>query len=478
MSQPARTAPRPRLLMVAYYYPPVGGIGAAGSQRVLKFAKYLPASGWSPVVLTVRESAYESYLALDPSLAARLPAGIPTVRTRVLRGLTPLLALRAGLKAKLRGHEALAPAPAPSAPTNGASRSRLQALKDRITDCFEIPDEEMGWLLPGTLRGLIALRRERADAVYATGRPWTGLVIGLLVARLSGRPFVADFRDPWITNPFRLPCSPFRERLEARLESAVIRGARLVIANTDALRDEFRARFPLERPEKFVSLLNGFDPDDFPAAAPPPAGPVTLVHTGFLYLKRDPRTFLEAVARLLASGAVPATDLRLRFVGPVELPYGLEAMASQAGLEQVLELTGRVPYAESLANLRRAHALLLLQPGTTTQVPSKLFEYIGMQKPILAISPPEGATGLLVRRHDLGEVADPDDVPGMAEALARLYRRCRQGGEGLGMPSETLTAFNVRTLTAILAQHLDGLAAGTPALAGPRDVLSPSERTP
>ncbi len=45
---------KPGVLMIAYYFPPMGG---AGVQRTLKFAKYLPEFGWSPHVLTVRDSS-------------------------------------------------------------------------------------------------------------------------------------------------------------------------------------------------------------------------------------------------------------------------------------------------------------------------------------------------------------------------------------------------------------------------------------
>jgi glycosyltransferase involved in cell wall biosynthesis len=415
------------------------------------------------VILTVKEGVYEPYLALDPTLGARLPAGLPTVRTTVFRGLTPLLTLQGRLKARLRGRPApaAAVAAAPAPPASGARPRGLAARTDLVTECFEIPDEEMGWILPGVLAGLRAARREDVSAVYATGRPWSGLLIGWLIARLTGRPLVTDFRDPWMTNPFRPAYSAVKERAEARLERLVVEGSALVVANTEHLRDEFRARFPGQPAAKFTALLNGYDPDDFPEPVRGARGAVlTLTHTGFLYGKRDPRTFLAAVRRAVESGAVPAAGLRVRFVGPAELPYAPEALAAEAGLQAAVRFEGRVSFAESLARIAEADALLLLQPGTTTQVPSKLFEYIGMGKPILALSPPGGATARLVAEEGLGEVADPEDVPAIAEALRRLYLAWREGR--LRAPGAAVRQkFNVKHLTGILAGHLDGLA--TPA---------------
>jgi hypothetical protein len=50
-----KTGPE-KVLIITYYWPPSGG---AGVQRWLKFTKYLPSSGWIPVVLTV----YPNYAA-------------------------------------------------------------------------------------------------------------------------------------------------------------------------------------------------------------------------------------------------------------------------------------------------------------------------------------------------------------------------------------------------------------------------------
>ena len=450
-----------RVLMAAYYFPPAGGIGTAGAQRVLKFAKYLPCYGWRPFILTVREHSYETYLAMDPSLAVRIPSDTPTVRTPVFRGLRTILTWRDKVMRHVRGggsalRAGLAdPVNIPSAAP--PILTRFQRFKDAITDLFEIPDEEMGWLVPGVVAGLRTIRRQRIDAIYATGRPWTALVIGLVLARLTGRPFLADFRDPWMTNPFRLPYSRLRTTLEAHLERAVVEGAERVIANTEALRDEFLQRFPHQPATKFVSLLNGFDPEDFSGIGAPVTRPgkhLTITHTGFLYLKRDPKRFLEAVKSAVQTGEVSASSLQVRFVGPVELPYSLESYAATAGLGDVIAVHGRVPYEESLEFLNSSDVLLLLQPGTKTQVPSKLFEYIGMRKPILAVSPLGGATAAIVADENLGEVADPEDVPAMANAIRRMCRQWRQGRPFQQANGGAFEKFNVKHLTGLLADHL------------------------
>ena len=51
-----------RVLVITYYWPPSGG---SGVQRWVKFAKYLPAEGWQPVIYTPENP---EYTAIDHTL--------------------------------------------------------------------------------------------------------------------------------------------------------------------------------------------------------------------------------------------------------------------------------------------------------------------------------------------------------------------------------------------------------------------------
>jgi glycosyltransferase involved in cell wall biosynthesis len=455
-----------RVLMIAYYFPPVGGIGVAGSQRILKFAKYLPSYGWEPIVLSVKEHSYESYLATDPSLLAKVPGGIPVIRTGVIRWMTHLLEL----KGKLRSAPIQPQSPqasstdAPQGSARSAGRGRYQQIKDTITDLFEIPDEEMGWILPATVAGLRVYLQQGYDAIVSTGRPWSAHVIGVLLRTLTGKPFIADFRDPWMTNPFRLPYSAVRDRAEAALELQTIQRADAIAANTYELQEEFVKRFPRLPAEKFLTLLNGYDQDDF-AESPVPSlsmsveRPFTVVHTGFLYGRRDPKRVLDAVCQLRDQGRIDPTRVEIQLMGSIELPYDLSEYLRSRRLAEMVKVLPHMPYSQSLGYLRRSHIQLLLQPGTKTQVPSKLFDYIGVGRPILTVSPLDGATANLIRRNGLGLVADPDDVGAIADSLAQLYEQWLAGTLPDQLEESVRQKFDVRLVTGVLASKLGSLTA-------------------
>ena len=74
--------------------------------------------------------------------------------------------------------------------------------------------------------------------------------------------------------------------------------------------------------------------------------------------------------------------------------------------------------------LAASHVLVVIQPHTKVQVPAKLYEYVGLRRPILALAE-EGAVARVVRDGDFGLVVPPTDVDGIATALTHLYRSYR-----------------------------------------------------
>jgi len=451
--------------MVAYFFPPVGGLGAAGSQRMCHLARYLPLHGWQVSVLTARESSYEPYLVMDASLAAKVPPGTKVSRTRVIRGLTPLLRLKGRIAGVIHRRPGLVSSEQPGTPATEqsrnpgtSSRNWYRALKDAVTDLFEIPDGEIGWLLPAVIAGLGIVRRQKIDVLFSSGRPWTAHLIGYALKRLTGRPLITDFRDPWMTNPFRLRYSAFRESVERRLERLVVRSADLIVLNTGHLRAEFARRFPDAGP-KCVEIGNGFDPEDFSGLVdrrpvPEPSTRFRLVHSGFLYGERDPKNFLKAVSLLRELYELDARHVAIEFVGPVELSYDLSAYLKEHDLDAIVSLPGLVPYQESLERVACADAAILLQPGTKTQVPSKLYEYVGLGKSVVAIAEKESAVADVVSRHALGDLADARSPVDIAATLHVMYRRWEAAHHRLTINSYGRDHFDVRRLAGVLAEHM------------------------
>jgi glycosyltransferase involved in cell wall biosynthesis len=425
-----------RALIVTYYFPPSGGIGY---ERTLKYATYLPESGWEPVVLTVRDAGYGLR---DPESIRRIPRGLAVVRTRsaepakLRRWLGGLL--RALLRPFGRGGRrdaaptASAAAAVPSSPSSARAPRLLGGIWQAAIAFLLFPDEQVGWIPFARRAGRRIVETGEIDVVYSTSFPISSHVIAGRLARRAGRPWVADFRDPWIGNAFarRLPC--WQRPLQRRLDRWIVRNADRIVFASDGFRDGYRDRYPWAA-EKMLTIPNGYDPKDFSAevrariagggvGTPPSRGPFTLAYGGSVYGEHELEIFLDGVERLLARRPELRARLRVEFIGWLTV-HNREVAArhdTPDRLAGIVAYTGYLSHDEAIERLARADALfhvLADEPGKSQVASGKLTEYVGLDKQVVAFVP-EGSARAFLRELDWGILADPTPE-GVADGIER-----------------------------------------------------------
>ena len=405
-----------RTLVVAYDFPPHAAIG---TQRTLRFVRHIDAQGWPTAVLTGKPSHFRKGTPVDDALLERVPPQVNVVRTGVLRPIDALATLLRPGTAEARKSSAKASANvrAPHA-TNAARPSLVRSMKQWVDVVATIPDAEVGWLLPTVFRGVRFARQWRPEVIYSSAPPWTGHLAAGAIALLTGRPWVADFRDPWARAPWRSARThPFANRAAARFERWAIEHAAAVIFTTEAVRAEFAARYGEAFSRKFSVVPNGCDASMFDGIPDEDPDRFVLLHAGSLYGGRDPQPLFRAIASAIASGRLDRARFRLRLLGAVSLgDANLQRTATEMGLADVVELLPRADHRSSLHAMKAASALLLLQQGTTMSVPAKVYEYMAAGKRMFAICD-EGETATLVRASGAGVVAPPRDQGALEDAL-------------------------------------------------------------
>ena len=215
---------RRRVLVLAYFFPPLGG---AGVQRTLKFVSTSRALGWDATVVSTRSRVYG---ALD-RVAAGGSSRLPRVSSE-----QPRCRWRA---------------------TWGSCSTSLRLMRLRAWVIW--PDGGLGWAPFAFLAALRAARRDRPDVLFSTSAPYGAHLVALLVARLTGMPWVADFRDEWAANPYladqprllarafgRGPSGRSRERAPGRGRRRLLRARRVS---------------PADDPRR-VEIVNGVDEAD------------------------------------------------------------------------------------------------------------------------------------------------------------------------------------------------------------------------
>jgi glycosyltransferase involved in cell wall biosynthesis len=458
-----------RVLMICYLFPPAGGSAIPAVQRVIKFVRGMVGSRWKPLVLTLEPEYYESYIAREDAFLRDLPADTVVERTRRVTIFKTILRATHRIRAAMRAPRASQPpsgggVAAPAAVSSDPSTpTTMTALKAALDNAVQTPDPHIGWLPHAYFRGRSLVRQARIDCIYATGSPWSALLVGALLKRSTGLPLIADFRDPWVTNPYRAHFPPWRKRIEHWLEQYVVRTADLVIANTCGLRDEFRNRYSGSSAPRFEAIYNSVDRSVVAASgASRSTRRVRLVHAGFLYGPRDPLTFLRAVAKrreTLMPGA--AEDLVVDLVGAVQLEYSIHERLSELGIVDVVTVHGPLPHAQCEAMLKDADAFLLLQPGTKTQLPSKLFEYVTFGKPILTLGEPGGETYRFASEVLQSLVADCNDEAAIVASIDRLVNDVRSGNAIDARAWQTaLSRYSAAAVNEQFLESLDWVASG------------------
>ena len=427
------------VLIVTYYFPPAGG---SGVQRMLKFTKYLPHFGWRPLVLTVREDA--EYPARDRSLMSDVPEGTKVVRTGITEFYRFYRRLAGGAERPL------------DISARSAHEGGLRRLLRLARASVFIPDGRAGWIPHALGAGERLAREGGAAVILSSGPPFTTNVIGGLLHRRTGLPWVQDFRDPWTRAPFYPDRPALMRRLDERLEAWTVRTAARTLAVNRMILDDLRARYERIDAERLVTLTNGFDEEDFAGIERVDPPKLTLVHTGSLFASRDPKGLRIALADLCRAEEGFAEGVEVVIAGRIDA--NVEEALRAPPLDRIVILPGYLEHRESLRLLRRAHSCLLFvgqEKSVHGMLTGKVFEYLGSGTPVLAVAP-EGEAKELIERCRAGIVVDPGDTDGMREVLRTIWREFRAGKRRFAEPDEERIArYGRRALTEKLAGILD-----------------------
>ncbi len=409
------------VLMVLYFFPPLGGVSMA---RNVRHAQHLPKHGWTPVVLTPKAGAFELK---DPEAMDLLPAALAVIRTRSWEAghVRPIAvrvrdAIGGWLPRRRRGTGAPTRRSV-GLPAEGQLFSRLSWMRHLLF----FPDDQVGWL-PFALRAALRSGGDmRFDAVFSTSSPVTSHLIAGLFSRLTGTPWVAEFRDPWVGNALAPPLPWLHRRLRTKVERWIVRSADRVVCVTPSLTRLYQRRYP--EAGGIVTITNGYDRSErlqlAETKARTPGSPFRIVYTGTLYRDAELRVFLEGVDGLIRRRPDLAGNLEIVFYGEVTDPCRAvaDSFVENGNLRGVLRFAGFVPRRVATAAVADADAALVLLgagPGMGLFVGGKLYDYLGQDRQVLAMIPPGDAREVL-EGLSWGVIADPDPAE-VGRAVERL----------------------------------------------------------
>ena len=428
------------LLFISYYFPPAGGGSVV---RSYTFVRYLPNTGIFPFVLTVDDKYYPSFNKDETLLQTLDAAHIKIIHTP---SFGPKGAAFDSFQARIYGID------------NSSSyfQKYFKPALRWLYHIFMIPDEQILWVPHAIREGKRVINQHQINVIFASTPPHSAGIVGAVLSRITHIPFILDVRDDWIGNPL-FDNGPWHKRNISRLlEKWVIKTAACVIAATPESVALFKRKYPKQPVEKFVVIPNGFDAQDFSEISGDRPenckGRIRIIYTGGLPFKRSPATLFRALQELASE--LPIHDLfQIDFYGNARQEF--IDMAEQMGLEDTVKFHNFVPRKESLKQLALSDSslmIILVEEGSQTAIPGKMYEYIGAQKFVLALCPLQSAPARLVRELNLGIVASPDDVMAIKTALREMLNRFNDGNLSIKLPSTILEQFERSAQTQYLAQ--------------------------
>lgn len=386
-----------RVLMIAFHYPPC--TGSSGVLRALNFSRDLPDFGWSPIVLTTTPGAYP---AMSEEQGARIPRSVSVERA---------WAIDAG---------------------------RQLAIRGRYPRLLTLPDRWISWWPSGVAKGLALIRKYRPAAIWSTFPIATAHLIALALHRVSGVPWIADFRDPMtekdpVTGE-EFPSEPSIRRANRWVERHTLRHCAGAVFTTQGAADMCLRHYPSVPKDRLHVVPNGYDEEGFReaerclAGKSPAHGPTVLLHSGVLYPHaRNPRIFFEVLADLRRSGAISPSNLKviLRASGS-EGVY--RSYLQELGIEDIVSLGQPISYAEALSEMLTVQGLLVFQASNCNwQVPAKIYEYLRARRPILALTDPDGDTALVLKNEGIDTIGMLSSKEDTTRALVDFLGRIRAG---------------------------------------------------
>lgn len=389
-----------KVLIISPYFPP---FNTADMQRVRQSLPYLRENGWEPTIITVDEKYVDAY-SIDNLLLQTFPQDIKIHKVSALR---PSLTRKLG----------------------------IGSLSIRSFFSIRKKGDEL-------------LRKEKFDLVYFSTTAFHVMALGPRWKKKFGVPFILDIQDPWF-NTFYFNNSLAKKtakawvyhQLDKHLEARTIPFADGIISVSSGYRDLYLDRYPKLSQEHFRIIPFGCAVQDFPIAQ-------NNVHhsnvnfstdeINMVYIGRgghDMKFAAEIIFDAIKTGLEKRSDLfkklRLWFIGTSYARAGegqktFAPIAEKLGISShVTEISDRLPYFETLFLLSKADVLCV--PGSTdsTYTASKIYPYIYLDKPMLAVFHQKSSVCNIIRSTSNSKVVTFDDTVTESDRI-KLSHECFQ----------------------------------------------------
>jgi len=409
------------VLFIAYHFPPLAG---GGTFRSLKFVKYLPEFGWLPTVITTNTKNYWAY---DETLLQEVPKKVKIIRAEELDPFYLHIIL---------------------------SKIGLGKLYQKIRDRFFIPDEKIGWIPFAYRKAVKELKKEKYDLIFSTSPTPCAHIIAVKLSYRFNLPWIADYRDHWTLNPdYRYDLS--RYKIENNIENQLHHKAASIIINTEGNKNDILETFKDIPSKKYTVIHNGSD-TTFPIEKNNKKhNKFRMIYTGTFYGRRNPITFMKSLSQIKKD--IRINEIEVNFIGNSQ--WDINDLSKKYEISDIVHFSPFLPIQELNNQIIESDVLLLFidsTPNSPHVVPSKLYDYLFSNRPVLGIIN-DGNAKEILKKSNLGFFADPDSPEDIKNQILNLYHLWETGQLHVEPNWEYIQRFHRRNLTEQLAEMFDSI---------------------
>lgn len=242
-----------KVLIINLEFPPVGGPAV---QRVVKFVRYLPETGWTPSVVCGDKSTWcDRY---DYTLTNEVPDDVEVFRLS-FRTLTDWSRIASNIVCNI-----LLPL---------RLFWTMDKIQRNVTQTFLVlsevffylhPEPLLSWIYLATKKAVRLYQKDNFDVVVTSGPPHITHMVGFMLKRFFKAKWVADFRDPWVDCETRGERRGISRRLDRLWERLVLESADRIISVSPSWSELFASKLSRAKDKKVRVVHHGYDPRDIP----------------------------------------------------------------------------------------------------------------------------------------------------------------------------------------------------------------------
>jgi glycosyltransferase involved in cell wall biosynthesis len=289
------------------------------------------------------------------------------------------------------------------------------------------------------------IKKHDIELVFSFSNPQDSNLLGAMLKKKLRIKFISHFSDPFSRHPYRRFLG-FRNRKKFKIEEYILRNSDRTVFVNESLRDYVMGQHPEISFPKTAVIPHCYDLKAYPDKIKTKKKRFIVSHIGAFYKERPPDPIFRIFRTFIEGLEVDSKRPILRLVGTGNKysgfpPEKIIKLVRKSGIEEHTEIVPAVSYFESLKLMKMSDCLVLIDADIIPSpfLPSKLIDYLGSGKPVLAVTPNKSGTFYALKKAGVGSFAY-DETADAVKYLKSIYF----GEKTIKPNSSIIRSFDVR----------------------------------